>query len=1069
MPDPGTQLDTGPGGFGIDGRTYTMDTGVPEQSGGDQGPRSPTINTSAAFVDGTGAPKDLTQKTKTTLAQYFSNVTLGREGTARVSNRYPVDVVPATTVTTSDDKGYPIAPTTPVNSTTFAPDETQTSATSAQFTSLATLKKGKSASPGTDGNDLLAGLPGDATYVARPNAPTGAPSQAANAVAGHASTARLVQPYVSAVLANNRFAAAGTNQQRPFAQAQDADDPPSAFEPAFDQQPQLGAFDPNAPTVTAGRLASVGTLLTMRAAGEVGSTLAGANPNSTTLQAAALLPGSAQLVAQLDPRLLEARDVLQTLTTDELDQAGYVSPGGSSWGSLNNANDPFSGTAAVGMSSLSTALVAALLLLIDGISGLLGVGNTSGRVATRDKQGRYAVGEYYQGSKQATAQSSGIFGAAVAATTNPLSTLNFGALLGIQPTNFPFNQALSVGANAFFGIQQNADVPTQLLGALQSSADSPGFNVVVIRSIIRSGAVVTDALASLGGNPVNVAAQSLALVDTIRSSKLIGACNVFAQLGDAILSTPVGFIDQQATGGLKVSQVDNNEDVLMGAAGKSRLKGTLKLAWASNRAPANLLLPAALLGANAVVKGLGQFDPYLGIKQDAQSNVSAVVLDRGAGGRIDTATAQAFETALDSEYVPFYFHDVRTNEMVAFHAFLASLSDDFTASWEKSEGFGRVEPVKVYKSTERRISLSFYVAATSLNDFDEMWLKLNKLVTMVYPQYTRGVQLLSQDKSYAFTQPFSQLVGAAPMIRLRLGDLLKSNYSRFALGRLFGLGNPDFTVNGQQLTDDSDFDQGQLDRLSQLISQARSNPNSETYLVGEGSYPQYVDTGPNVGSLLSALPSPSVPGVGALNGPRQAPTFSPSAAGVTPFFMVKALKLHPDNPQLVVCEVAYNDDKQVQKAFSLQLAAGDKQFNNPDLPLQRVIGGKYVVPAHALTPTKKTKDGLVSQLVTANSEFATELTTFLQDAGTSANAVAKSFKDTGGKGLAGVIETLSFQWLERTTWETTLGRTAPKLCLVNIGFSPIHDISPGIDHNGFDRAPVYGVGLLSPQSETQSQ
>ena len=31
---------------------------------------------------------------------------------------------------------------------------------------------------------------------------------------------------------------------------------------------------------------------------------------------------------------------------------------------------------------------------------------------------------------------------------------------------------------------------------------------------------------------------------------------------------------------------------------------------------------------------------------------------------------------------------------------------------------------------------------------------------------------------------------------------------------------------------------------------------------------------------------------------------------------------------------------------------------------------------------------------------------------------------------------------------------------MSINFSPIHDIAPGLDSNGFNRAPVYNVGQI---------
>ena len=61
--------------------------------------------------------------------------------------------------------------------------------------------------------------------------------------------------------------------------------------------------------------------------------------------------------------------------------------------------------------------------------------------------------------------------------------------------------------------------------------------------------------------------------------------------------------------------------------------------------------------------------------------------------------------------------------------------------------------------------------------------------------------------------------------------------------------------------------------------------------------------------------------------------------------------------------------------------------------------------------------------------------------------------------MAGYITSLSFDWA--ATWETTIyGSTAPKYCTISIGFTPVHDISPGIDSSGFNRAPVYNSGRI---------
>tara|TARA_Y100000992_G_scaffold265777_1_gene203324 strand:+ start:163 stop:408 length:246 start_codon:yes stop_codon:yes gene_type:complete len=47
---------------------------------------------------------------------------------------------------------------------------------------------------------------------------------------------------------------------------------------------------------------------------------------------------------------------------------------------------------------------------------------------------------------------------------------------------------------------------------------------------------------------------------------------------------------------------------------------------------------------------------------------------------------------------------------------------------------------------------------------------------------------------------------------------------------------------------------------------------------------------------------------------------------------------------------------------------------------------------------------------------------------------------------------------EEASWDTELNSRAPKLLKITLGFSPVHDITPGIDHSGFNAAPVYNVG-----------
>ncbi len=135
-------------------------------------------------------------------------------------------------------------------------------------------------------------------------------------------------------------------------------------------------------------------------------------------------------------------------------------------------------------------------------------------------------------------------------------------------------------------------------------------------------------------------------------------------------------------------------------------------------------------------------------------------LDRTMDGdfpRIPEDVVKRLEDKLDAEYVPFYFQDLRTNEVVSFHAFLNSLTDQITPTFNAQSGYGRLDDVQTYSSTKRTVSVGFTVFATSKEDFNNMWYKINKFVTLLYPQWTPGSQIETEDGKF-FKQPFNLIL-----------------------------------------------------------------------------------------------------------------------------------------------------------------------------------------------------------------------------------------------------------------------------------------------------------------------
>lgn len=159
--------------------------------------------------------------------------------------------------------------------------------------------------------------------------------------------------------------------------------------------------------------------------------------------------------------------------------------------------------------------------------------------------------------------------------------------------------------------------------------------------------------------------------------------------------------------------------------------------------------------------------------------------------RLNKASVSKIESAIDGEYMPFSFHDLRTNEVFRYHAFIESITDGFSPNYSDSTGFGRMDPVKTYMGTTRSIGLSFWMISTSPEDFDEMWYYINRMVAMVYPQWSKhetaraaNFQQVTINNSFLpFGKPFTQIPVASPLIRIRVGDLIKSNYNEEAVLR----------------------------------------------------------------------------------------------------------------------------------------------------------------------------------------------------------------------------------------------------------------------------------------------
>lgn len=502
------------------------------------------------------------------------------------------------------------------------------------------------------------------------------------------------------------------------------------------------------------------------------------------------------------------------------------------------------------------------------------------------------------------------------------------------------------------------------LAAVLIDPVSRQYYMIMLRALNRDTASLTSTL------KVSSVGDALASTNALFNSALFKFVNTLAKIGD-MAYTQACAID------LRLTDAEASPEAAYGAGFNfttNPVGALLARGFAARRVYGDTLAGrrgstlslSDLPSAHLVPAGSSQaYHSLLGSDKRLTTFVPSGSSGRTAK-RISQADAQKIESILDAEYMPFYFQDLRTNEVIAFHAFLDDISDSYTANYNASSGYGRIENVQTYKDTKRSVGCTFHIIGMNPADFDYMWWQINKLTTMVYPQWSQGRSLQTGD-GFNFTQPFSQIPMATPVIRVRIGDLIRSNYSRFNLKRLFG-------------NQDTDKDQTSDFPIS-----------TKHYLPYE-----YIDIRNQLGQL-SVFNNTA--------GKKIECSKETLDFGETVFGPLSVTATLPGQLGPVKCFL--RGHRTIKVNISTKNAASD--FYNP-----------------------------------------TE------------NSVVRSFETAMGMGLAAVVTSLNFTWMD-ALWgvgEDGSGNRAPRSCKVQMNFEPIHDIAPGLDHEGFNRAPIYPVGNL---------
>jgi len=652
-----------------------------------------------------------------------------------------------------------------------------------------------------------------------------------------------------------------------------------------------------------------------------------------------------------------------------------------------------------------------------------------------------------------------------------------------------FDDCLQNGLEEFFGVPGLRDGTGTALasGALRILLESGRLNTV-LRDVIRNGIdIITSS--DLNGGPYSIEATGRIIRD-IRDSKILKFVNVLAQIGDKI-AWELKLKGTNTKIGSNISVVDTLPDTRRFLIAKSRLSDG-RLGWSNSNSPM-LHLPLTSLfvtGADhrprletgiSDTTGLDFLILNDNLMQTAlhQEIISSASTDLGGEigsfptkNRLSKDLVEKMEEQLEADYMPFYVQDLRTNEILSFHAFLEDSSEDFSVEYTQQDGYGRMDKVQIYKGTTRKINVSFKMVATNEEDHNLMWYKINRLAMTIYPQWTQGREV--NVGGIKFIQPFSQIPGATPVVRLRLGDLWRSNYSKQSIARLFGATTrEDFNIFGANARTRSDVSaRSQIDaanKTNRLICAMKPGGGFTT----SATQPTTQANGAilvNPNDIFTANRSKiylkgDYPGVESILDEN----FTPRPPNTT-WALGQGKLIECSYVETITTGIRLNFERVMEEptdiASGYSLEPKDGKQNIIILQIQYLKSNIDIdFTMFSLRTELQSQPENTQNTTTAGEQGLQDLnpTQFFDD---TKNPILKSFSSTYGKGLAGVVTEFKVDYGEaKGAWGTN-GNSflrAPKFVTINLGMQVIHDIPLGLDANGIMNAPIWSVGNMSRQ------
>ena len=665
-------------------------------------------------------------------------------------------------------------------------------------------------------------------------------------------------------------------------------------------------------------------------------------------------------------------------------------------------------------------------------------------------------------------------------------------MFGIKDTDSDWGRCVLKGLELFYGMPGIDDIvrtPGDLnkfnliVNSAENLIQAPGFYLVMQKQVIRDFEQVTKVAKGFTGSlgVLSGTSQLFRLVESITSSTTFKFIMICAAIGDQALKSvynPGG----NAHDGALVYTKEQQEGKILKPENRGSLSRYIPPEYA-NTNPKQFRSPLSLSSFHALLnnKGVAGLIPnHLRVSEDKFDEGKFLNVKSPENGiRFSNEDVDTIENLINSEYVPFSFQDLRTNEIISLPSFIENVSDNFAIKYDEKESYGRIDPVMSYVSTKRSISLSFFLVAMNEEDHHYLWFVVNKIVSMCYPQRSRGKirqGKLGEKGKVIFTQPFSQVPTSSPMVRVRLGDVIKSNYSSEKMRQMFGEGDTlTFRKKGDDFQENeliiNSKEQNTIFENNRKISNIRKDAIKLLLREKETAFRTKNFNGKIVlpaGTFVSFT--------------------NPSFTQGDYFKTLKFKTLKSVEVQVTTDFNTYSFSlTNISTLEEAEKFGGMKLRNflvNSAINLLPTIPLKFYFTPDNVFPTFKLLELEIQGKIETDERY-TEINQQLNDLSllndffdSKNNAVVKSFETVSGKGLAGFITSLDVDYnnklwgASRTGPQKDNNLRAPLSVNMKIQFTPIHDLPIGMDYTGDMLSPVYPVGKyfnfetdMTPKSE----